>query len=82
MVADSLHKKQIRSKAKSDTKFGEPLGVYGEVYVSRERAVGGAAGGALYGSEEAGPGNRLSRTTAEGETKARAIEAPAIAVAL
>ena len=35
MIADSLHKKQIQGKAKSETKFGKPLGPYGMTYVDR-----------------------------------------------
>jgi hypothetical protein len=35
MIADSLHKKQIQSKAKSKTQFGRALGPYGKAYVDR-----------------------------------------------
>jgi hypothetical protein len=34
-IADSLLRAQIKSKAKSGTKHGEPLGPYGAVYVRR-----------------------------------------------
>jgi hypothetical protein len=35
MIADSLHKKQVQSKAKSETQFGKPLAAYGKAYVDR-----------------------------------------------
>lgn len=35
MIAESLHKKQVEGKKKSDTKHGKPKGPYGELYVRR-----------------------------------------------
>ena len=35
MVADALHKHQIEGRKKNGTKFGKPLGPYGQAYVQR-----------------------------------------------